>query len=257
MKRNKLLLLAGAAALSLTAGHAHADQLQDILNAEQSSNRALSQAQDQIDNLSNQTDDLVADYREVIAEIDTLRTYNSQIRALVNQQESDIALLDRQIDNITLVKRQIMPLIQDMLSSLRQAVEQDLPFRREERLGRIAALEALLTEPEVVESERYRLVLERYETEADYGSTLESWAGDVEVNGVVQTVNFLRVGRVSLMYQTQTEDQDSYWWDPEAGAWVPLDSSYNSAIQQALQMSQQAVRVDLVQLPFPAAKEAN
>ncbi|MFN3233544.1 MAG: DUF3450 domain-containing protein [Alphaproteobacteria bacterium] len=256
MKRNKTLLLAGAAALSLAAGHAYADQLQDVLNSEKSSGRALAQAQDQIDSLSAQTDNLVADYREVVAEIETLKTYNGQIRALVNQQESDITLLDRQIDNITLVKRQVMPLIQDMLSSLRQAVEQDLPFRQKERLDRVAALEALLIEPEVVESERYRLVLERYETEADYGSTLESWPGDVEVDGVTQTVNFLRVGRVSLMYQTQTESQDSYWWDPDAGAWVELDGSYNSAIQQAIQMSQQAVRVDLVQLPLPAPKEA-
>ena len=248
--------IAGALALVLTWGPAKADQLQNIINTEQAANRTLVQTQEQIDTVSEQTDDLVAEYRQVIVENEQLRVYNSQVRALVQQQQADLTLLDEQIGNITLVKRQIMPLIQDMLDSLRLFVEQDLPFRREERLARIERLQALMTQPDVAESERYRLVLERYEIEAEYGQTIEAWRGEIEMNGTMLPVNLLRIGRVSLMAQTQGDNINSYWWDPESGAWVDLESRYDGPISQAIQMAEGVTQVNLVELPFPAPQEA-
>ena len=257
MKKHYFYGLVGATALAMAWVPATADTLDDVLAAEQAGSRTLVQAQEQVDQLSEQTDDLVVDYREVIAENETLKTYNNQVRALIRQQEADISLVTSQIDNITLVKRQVMPLIQDMLSSLKEFVEQDLPFRREDRLERIGFLQALMTEPEVAESERYRLVLERYETEAAYGQTIEAWTGEIAVNGGEVPVNFLRIGRVSLMAQSQGDNKASYWWDPEAGAWTELDSGYDGAISQAIQMAEGVTQIELIELPFPAPKEAN
>ena len=248
--------MAGAVALALAWSPAQTDQLQDIINVEQSVNRTLVQTQEQIDTVSDQTDDLVAEYRQVIAENEQLRTYNNQVRALVRQQEADVALLDSQIDNITLVKRQIMPLIQDMLDTLREFVETDLPFRRDERLARIETLQALMTQPDVAESERYRLVLERYEIEANYGNTIEAWTDEITVNGNEIPVNKVRIGRVTLMAQTTGDNAQSYWWDPEADSWITLDSGYDSAISQAIQMAGGVTQVVLVELPFPAPQEA-
>ena len=256
MIKHTTYAMAGALALVLAWGPAKADQLQNIINTEQAANRTLVQAQEQIDTVSDQTDDLVAEYRQVIVENEQLRTYNNQVRALVQQQQADLTLLDEQIGNITLVKRQIMPLIQDMLDSLRLFVEQDLPFRQEQRLQRIASLQALMTQPDVAESERYRLVLERYEIEAEYGQTIEAWPGEIELGGNLMPVNFLRIGRVSLMAQTQGSNITSYWWDMETGGWVELASSYNSPISQAIQMAEGVTQINFVELPFPAPQEA-
>ena len=256
MTKNITHVVVGAFALALAWTPVQADTLKDIRDAEKSGNAKLVQAQTNIDQLDDQADDLVSQYREIIAENETLRTYNNQVKALVRQQESDISLVKNQIDNITLVKRQVMPLIQDMLTSLKDFVEQDLPFRHEDRLARIQQLQDLMVQPDVAESERYRLVLERYATEAEYGGKIAAWTGDVTVGGNTIPVNFLRIGRISLMAQSAGDNKASYWWDSEAGAWTELDSSYDGAISQAIQMAEGVTQVELVELPFPAPTEA-
>ncbi|MDA0339825.1 MAG: DUF3450 domain-containing protein [Proteobacteria bacterium] len=256
MIKNITHVVVGAFALALAWTPVQADTLNDIRDVEKSGNAKLVQTQGNIDQLSDQSDDLVSQYREIIVENETLRTYNNQVKALVRKQEADISLVKNQIDTITLVKRQIMPLIQDMLTSLRDFVEKDLPFRRDERLARVQQLQDLMTEPDVAESERYRLLLERYATEAEYGGKIAAWTGDISVNGASIPVNLLQIGRVSLMAQSAGDNKASYWWDPEAGAWTELDSGYDGAISQAIQMAEGVTQVDLVELPFPAPKEA-
>ncbi len=253
MKKYRFLgLTVAASLLSWTASGA--GQLDQILQAEKQSNRQLAQAQGQIDRLNDQTDDLVIAYRTVVEENSVLRTYNRQVSAQIKQQEKDVTLLNDQIANITQVRREVMPLIQDMLDGLRTFVNADIPFNKEERLERIEALQALMDQPDVTPSERYRLILERYKTEAEYGQKIDVYSGTGMVDGAEQKVIYISVGRIAFMYQTP-DAADSYLWNNTTKEWEKLDSEYNSRIQNAILMTQGS-QPDLVRLPVFAPTEA-
>src|SRR5690606_19039820 len=113
---------------------------------------------------------------------------------------------------------EVMPLLQRMLSSLEQFIELDVPFLEDERADRLAQLKELMVRPEVTVAEKYRRVLEAYQIESDYGRTLEAWRGSLEVDGTPRVVEFLRLGRLMLFYQTLDGHTQGYW-DNSTRAW--------------------------------------
>ncbi len=256
MKRYTPIGLSIAAAMLLAWSPANSGQLDDILAAEKSSNRTLAQAQSQIDTLDDQTNDLVDTFRVVIQENEVLRTYNRQVSDQIKQQLSDITLIGSQLEGITQTRREVMPLIQDMIDSLRTFVENDIPFRRTERLARIEALQDLMDQPDVAPSERYRLVLERYETEVDYGQKIDVYEGIENIDGQSLKVIYLSVGRIAFMFQTPDSSR-SFVWNNSDRAWEELGSEYNSRIRKAIQMGQKAVQADLVRIPVFAPQGAS
>ena len=248
--------LVGAFALATVWLPANADTLEDIRNAERSGNTRLVQAQSEVDTLTEQTDELVADYRQLLDANEALRSYNNQVKGRIAAQQKVIADVEEDINGIALAKRQIGPLIEDMLVTLREFVEQDLPFRKERRLEGIRRLEALSEDPNVTDSERYRLVLERYKIESAYGQGLFAYEDSISVDGAVVPATVLQVGRTSLLAQGLSEDSASYWYDPDARKWVVLDSGFATGVDDAIQMAFERKQQDLVVVPLPAPKEA-
>lgn len=257
-KRIRLTLPAIAAgglmALSMPAA---AQQLDSILKLEEVGNRYLAQSQRQIDQISDQTDSIVDEFRVTLIQVATLKTYNAQLRKLIRSQKREMTRLEEQIDYVTLVERRIMPLVQDMIDSLRLFVEADIPFLADERQDRIVRLQALMTDSTVTTSERYRQILAALEIESEYGRKIGTYQADMDVNGdgIVQTVNFLHVGRVAFLFQTKDKD-DSYVWDHAAQEWIELSSSANGPIYSAIQMARGFVQGDVVELPIFAPQEA-
>ena len=68
-------------------------------------------------------------------------------------------------------------------------------------------------------------------------------------------VDFLRLGRVSLVYQT-TDGERAGVWNQAERAWQPLDSGYNNSITAAIRMARKQASVDLVTLPVPGPESA-
>ena len=77
-----------------------------------------------------------------------------------------------------------------------------MPFLLEERRKRIAGLRDIMNRADVSLSEKYRRVVEAYQIEMDYGRTIEAYDGRLGEGDDARTVQFLRIGRVVLMYQT-------------------------------------------------------
>jgi hypothetical protein len=99
-------------------------------------------------------------------------------------------------------------------------------------------------------AERYRRLLEAYQIELDYGRTMIAYKGKL-TDG--RDTDFVRVGRVSLLYRTTDGDESGYW-DAQQKKWVVADE-YNKAIENAVLIATKEQTPDLVTVPVPAPQE--
>jgi len=67
-------------------------------------------------------------------------------------------------------------------------------------------------------------------------------------------VQFVRLGRVGLLYQTRDGSETGYW-DVDKKAWVQ-DNSYGRDVKAALGVAQKKGAPDLLLVPLHAPKEA-
>ena len=105
-------------------------------------------------------------------------------------------------------------------------------------------------------AEKFRQVLEAYKIENEYGRKIDSYKGVATVGGSDREVNFLRIGRIGLMYQT-TDGEQSGAWDQDQRKWVELDSGdYRGAIQKGLRIARKQASIDIMKLPIPAPEAA-
>ena len=51
-------------------------------------------------------------------------------------------------------------------------------------------------------AEKFRGVLEAYNIELQYGRGIDTYRGTIDINGTARDVDFLRVGRIALVYQS-------------------------------------------------------
>jgi TolA-binding protein len=227
-------------------------QLNTAVQVVVDTNNASAATQTRIDSLNDQTDELTAKYRNVLNEIESLREYNKQLEAVVNDQRAQIVSIEQQMTSLEQTNRGVVPMIIEMIDSLGQLVEADIPFLKEERLDRVAELEGMIGSQAYTTSELYRKVTEAYGIELDYGSTVESYQ-DALPNG--KEVDFLRVGRTTLIYQTLNQEV-SGWWNSSTGQFEELDKRYNAEIKEAIRIAKKQASPDLTGLPVFAADNA-
>ncbi len=249
-------------ALGLTLGWlatglmpASAATVDQAVQAEVKTDVDASASQARIDKIVEETDDLAAAYRAALDEIKALRVYNKQVETLIAAQEAEMVSLEEQINGVTGVGRQIMPLMMRMINALDQFVQLDVPFLSEERAERVANLRELMNRADVTVSEKFRRLMEAYQIENDYGRSIEAYAGDLELDGSKRTVDFLQVGRVALLYQTPDRSETGFW-NRDARAWEQLDDGYRTPVANAIRVARKQTAPDLLQIPVPAATEA-
>ena len=143
-----------------------------------------------------------------------------------------------------------------MIDGLEQFVDLDVPFHIDERKERVEFLCSSMDRSDISIAEKFRQVLEAYKIENEYGRKIDSYKGVATVNGAERDVNFLRIGRIGLLYQT-TDGEHSGAWDKTQGAWVELDAGdYRGAIQKGLRIARKQASIDIMKLPIPAPEAA-
>jgi hypothetical protein len=209
-------------------------------------------SQERINNLDDDTAQLESEYKAVLQQLDTLRVYNQQLRDLISAQIAEIKITQRDIDRVTTIDREVVPLMLRMVEGIDQFVELDVPFLIKERRDRVANLRKLMQRADASPAEKFRRVLEAYQIENEYGRTIEGVRGTVDTNdGRQLTVDFLRVGRVALYYKT-LDDAEIARWSKKDGAWEAIDTDFVSPIKKALSIAREQAAPDLLLLPIDA-----
>jgi len=239
-----------------TAGPDVTENLDRAVSQRVAVNEESLASQQRVEKLSDQTEDLLTRYRAALRQIESLRTYNTQMSALITSQEEEMASLGDQLDQIELVSRDVTPLMLRMIDAIDQFVALDVPFLEKERRERITNVRRTMRRADVSEAEKYRRIMEAYQIENEYGRTIEAYRSTLDRDGREVTVDFLRVGRIALVYQSLDESEAGVW-DQETRSWKPLDSSFRSAIRQGLRIARKQSAPDLIRLPMASAQEAS
>ena len=237
----------------LQPGRARAENLEAVVEQQVRENETSASIQERIDEISEDTDAMVDQYRAALQSTRQLEVYNKQLASLVGAQEEEAASLRRQIDEVTVVGRQVMPHMERMIATLEKFIEIDVPFLPEERGNRVARLKDIMARADVTMSEKYRTTIEAYQIENDYGRTIEAYRGELEVEGAKRTVDFLRIGRNALLYQT-LDGAESGAWNPLTRRWERLED-YRVEIREGIRMARKQRAPDLIQAPLPAPED--
>lgn len=239
-----------AAALLSTAATAQLDQ---AIDTGIRSTKDGQEAQAKIDNIDQKTSELLADYTRVNKEIEGLEVYIRQLGRQLGSQQSEMANLDESMQKVTLIERQITPLMLKMIDALEQFVALDVPFLLDDRKAEIARLKSTVDRSDVTVAEKFRTVLTAYQDELAFGRTIESYRGTIDNNGSDREVEFLRVGRIALYYTT-LDGVESGAWDVKQSQWVALPSGYRPQLNRAGRIAKEQAAPDLIRLPITTAE---
>jgi hypothetical protein len=195
-------------------------------------------------------------YAKILAESESLARYNAQLTRQLDSQQAQVQLIEKQLTEIDATAAQVGPLIQKMFESLETFLAADLPFLDPTQAGpdsrqeRVARIRDLMANEGATNVERYRRLLEAYQIELDYGRTMIAYKGKL-ADG--READFVRVGRVSLLYRT-ADGEESGYWDAQQKKWV-VANEYNKAIENAVLIATKESAPDLVTVPVPAPQE--
>ncbi|WP_448211984.1 DUF3450 domain-containing protein [Colwellia sp. MEBiC06753] len=256
MKLSKLAqasLFVGVVSLGMTglAANAFAQdaaQLDKVVQAGQEINQSASKSQQKIDKIADQIQSKLQQFKAVNKEIDGLTVYNGQMQKQIDNQLAELVQLGNSMEQVSIIERQISPLMARMIDTLSAFVALDVPFLPEERSTRVAQLKAMMERADIATSEKFRRVMEAYQVEVDYGRTIEAYSDMLTLNGVEMDVDFLRIGRVAFIYQTRDGSRLGSW-NSETKSWEDLDASYRTDINKALRIARKQLAPDLVVVP--------
>jgi len=239
----------------LVPSFTYAGALDQAVDQQVQTDTAAQRTQQQIDSLDDETRELLAEYRSVLNQKESLAAYNSQLEQLVSSQQDELASVEDQLANIDTTQRDITPLMIKMVEVIEQFVELDTPFLPEERNSRVAQLKTMMDRADVNLSEKYRRILEAYQVETEYGRTLEAYQGELVSEDRNRTVDFLRVGRVGLYYLT-LDQLEAGMWDQETQSWQQLPRDSVQSVIQGMKVARKQLPPDLLTLPVKTP-EAN
>ena len=177
-------------------------------------------------------------YARDLADAAITARYNTQIEQQIRSQQQEIASLEQQIANLDTTAVDVQAMLQRMYDELVQFVQNDVPFFKEERDQRIERLTELMQNVEASPSEKLRRLMEAYQIEMEYGRTMDSYR---EMLADGREADFVRLGRVSLMYRT-VDGSESGYWDNQRKTWVPAPE-YNRAIEEALKIARENINL--------------
>ena len=186
-------------------------------------------------------------YAEILADADITARYNAQLEQQLLSQQSKIASLEQEMEGLDATAVDVQPLLQRMFNELNDFVKKDVPFLASERATRMERLGELMANSQATSSEKFRRLMEAYQIEMEFGRSMSAYKETMQDG---READFVRVGRVTLLYRT-TDGVESGYWDNQQKSWV-TDPGSASKIEEALRIAKEEIAADLITVPVPA-----
>ncbi len=255
-KRVILPILVTFTLVCITDASSQTNTLFDVTQIAQASVKDGVKSQKVINKYDDKTTELVGEYRAALIQLEALREYNDQLEKLIRAQKVEMISIRQQIKDVTTIDRSIIPHMFRMIDGLEAFVELDTPFLITERRARVQRLRDLMDRSDANPAEKYRKILEAFEIENEYGRTIEAYEGKLTVDGKAKTVNFLRLGRVTWLYQSLDKDESAVWSQDERD-WVDLEGDFDSEINTAIRIAKEQTAPNLLTIPVFSLKGGN
>ena len=224
---------------------------EEVIETQVETEQAAAASQQVINSLDDAAGSALQAYRVAVQRGESLDIYNKQLQRLIDSQEAEIASIQRQTDEIETIETGSLPFLIEMTETLVDIVEADVPFLISERNDRIESLRELIDRADVTVGEKYRRIMEAYMIEADFGRTIEAYRGELEKDGTVRAVDFLRIGRVGLYYQT-LDGGETGRWSPLTRQFVILEETYRRPVRDGLRVARKQSPPEMLRLPINA-----
>ena len=212
----------GAVALAEEDAPTEPNPLDAVVDVRSEGNDEAAAVQKRIDAISDETDELLSQYRTVLKQIDSIDLYNRQMRELIAAQEAELASLQDQLGRVQEVGRSVTPLMLRMIDAIEKFVRLDVPFLIEERTERIAELRKMMGRADVTTAEKFRQIMEAYQIENEYGRTIEAYRALAEARrpGDHGRLPALRPDRAACTSRS-TRPRAGRWDQDDAGRGFP------------------------------------
>jgi hypothetical protein len=228
--------LLAAVLISAAGATAHA-QLGNALDTGQQATTRAQQVQQQINQLDDERSEMVREFRTLLQRRDAAELFARQQEQVVESQRREVESLTEQLGRIDEITAETVPMLIDMVADLKAFVAADLPFKMELRQARLDGLDAAMADPQVATPEKYRLIIQAYQAEMEYGSTIDTWQTTRDVDGNPTTVDMFQYGRVALVWLTP-DDRRAARWNRANGSWEPItEGGMRASIREAIRVA--------------------
>lgn len=224
-------------------------QEETSVNVMSQTNTEIVASQQNIDQISNKTREMLKEYLALQQQTDYQRFYQYQLQQLKQEQQASLIQLNKQLRSLDEIEIAMLPLMQAMHETLVQFVKLDLPFKQEDRLESLAELKQIIQSASLSLPEKYRAVLDAWSAEADYGRSIDTWRGNIKYGDTTLSGEFLRIGRVSLYFRVNTYSP-AYFWDKSAQQWRLMPASSINMIRRGFDVAAERLAPELLHLPI-------
>lgn len=228
-----------------------ANNIDKSITVIEKTNLKLETYQKKIDKIDDQTTSLISKYKYINLDLKNTKVYNKQLEQVISSQKKELSEINKQLIEIEETQKNILPLMNNMIKSLKKLVQLDAPFLLKEREARILRLETMINRADIKTHEKYRIILEAFKIEYDYAKNIETYQDTLDN----KTFNFLRIGRVGLYYQSLDYSQYASW-NKNSDKWdIVEDSTSQSNIRKGIKIAKKQKNVSFLVLPFINTKE--
>jgi len=228
----------------------YAQEIVDETIGSQVSASSISQeAQLKIDNLDDESKEIYYEYKDTIAEYKSLKTYDDQLQQIINAQNDEVKSILQQIDSLDSTNKDILPFLKRMIDVLREFVLLDVPFLKKDRIQKIDELDSILLKANVTTAEKFRKVFETYQSEYNFGNTIETYSGTMEIDDSPMAVRYFRLGRIGYYYASLDYKKTGYW-DDASKEWIHSRGKFSNELKAAIDIANRQAPPNFINLPI-------
>lgn len=250
MKWIRSSLVAGVAITAIAGGAQAQSQLDTALQVARQSTADGAAAQEQINQVADAADNLERQYLALTQQIEDQEVFIQQQEVFLQSQAVEIAELQRQLERVDQLESELIPMLLEMTVALEDFVAQDLPFMMDERQARLDNIRTLLADSQISPAETYRVILNAFDIESSYGRGLQVYSEEAEIDGVLEKVKYVQLGRLALIRTVEGASRMDIM-TKENQEWQRLPGSYAANVLRATRIGEEVTTPDLFVAPLP------